>query len=141
MSHFKNLINPPKLSLPTCHCNYCFNYNFFIFHFSKHKLQATWNHIYWWCMSCSFVLAFVILCVFSVELQENRTLKPPPDTTTATTAQANTQARAGALMDHRLAWVGHHTGGFRSEPTVHPCPLRWGRLWVAHQQHTSVTTQ
>ena len=24
------------------------------------------------------------------------------------------------------AWVGHHTGGSRSKPTVHPCPLRWG---------------
>ena len=29
-------------------------------------------------------------------------------------------ARAGALMAHHPAWVGHHTG------TVHPCPLRWG---------------
>ena len=44
-------------------------------------------------------------------------------TTTTTTAQANTQARAGALMAHHPAWVGH-TGGSRSP--VHPCPLRWG---------------
>ena len=43
-----------------------------------------------------------------------------------TTAQANTQARAGALMAHHPASVGHHTGGSRSKPTVHPCPLRWG---------------
>ena len=28
---------------------------------------------------------------------------------------------AGALMAHRPAWVGHHTGGSRSTPTVHPC--------------------
>ena len=41
------------------------------------------------------------------------------------TAQANTQASAGALMAHHPAWVGHHTGGSRSKPTVHPCPLRW----------------
>ena len=30
-------------------------------------------------------------------------------------------------MAHHPAWVGHHTGGSRSKPTVHPCPLRWGR--------------
>ena len=29
-------------------------------------------------------------------------------------------------MAHHPAWVGHHTGGSRSKPTVHPCPLRWG---------------
>ena len=29
-------------------------------------------------------------------------------------------------MAHHPAWVGHHTGGFRSTPTVHPCPLRSG---------------
>ena len=28
-------------------------------------------------------------------------------------------------MAHHPAWVGHHTGGSRSKPTVHPCPLRW----------------
>ena len=31
----------------------------------------------------------------------------------------------GALMSHHPAWVGHHTGGSRSKPTVHPCPHRW----------------
>ena len=30
-------------------------------------------------------------------------------------------ARAGALMFHHPAWVEHHTGGFRSTPTVPPC--------------------
>ena len=30
----------------------------------------------------------------------------------------NTQARAGALMAHHPAWVGHHTGGSRSKPPV-----------------------
>ena len=40
-------------------------------------------------------------------------------TTTTTTAQANAQASAGALMAHP-AWVGHHTDGSRSKPTVHP---------------------
>ena len=29
-------------------------------------------------------------------------------------------------MAHHRAWVGHHTGGSGSKPTVHPCPLRWG---------------
>ena len=29
------------------------------------------------------------------------------------------QARAGALMAHHPAWVGHHTGGSRSKTTVH----------------------
>ena len=29
-------------------------------------------------------------------------------------------------MAHHPAWEGHHTGGSRSKPTVHPCPLRWG---------------
>ena len=29
-------------------------------------------------------------------------------------------------MAHHPAWVGHHTAGSRSKPTVHPCPLRWG---------------
>ena len=28
-------------------------------------------------------------------------------------------------MAHHPAWVCHHTGGSRSKPTVHPCPLRW----------------
>ena len=46
-------------------------------------------------------------------------------TTKTTTAQANTQARAGTLMAHHPVWVGHHTGGSRSKPTVHTCPLRW----------------
>ena len=32
-----------------------------------------------------------------------------------------TPARGAALMAHHLAWVGHHTGGSRSTPTVHPC--------------------
>ena len=30
-------------------------------------------------------------------------------------------ARAGALVIHRPAWVGHHTGGSRSTPTAHLC--------------------
>ena len=30
-------------------------------------------------------------------------------------------ARAGALVIHHPAWVGHHTGGSRSTPTVHRC--------------------
>ena len=50
---------------------------------------------------------------------------PQSVTTTTTTAQANTQARAGALTAHHPAWKGHHTGGSRSKPTEHPCPLRW----------------
>ena len=30
-------------------------------------------------------------------------------------------ARAGALVIHRPAWVGHRTGGSRSTPTAHLC--------------------
>ena len=51
-----------------------------------------------------------------------RRLRAPQSVmTTSTTAQANTQARAGALMAHHPAWVGHHTGGSQSKPTVHLC--------------------
>ena len=32
-----------------------------------------------------------------------------------------TPARAGAQMAHHPAWVGHHTGGSWSTPTVQPC--------------------
>ena len=35
------------------------------------------------------------------------------------------KSRAGALVTHHPAWVGHHTGGSWTTPTVHPCPLRW----------------
>ena len=66
-------------------------------------------------------------------VQEHTTTMPPSDTTTAITAQANTQARAGALLAHHPAWVGHHTGGPGLNPTALP--------WVAHQQHISVTIQ
>ena len=31
-------------------------------------------------------------------------------------------ARAGALLIHRPAWVDQHTGGSRLTPTVHRCP-------------------
>ena len=31
-------------------------------------------------------------------------------------------ARAGALLIHRPAWVDRHTGGSRLTPTVHQCP-------------------
>ena len=69
-------------------------------------------------------------------VQENRIFKAPSDTTTAITAQANTQARAGALMAHHPAWVGPN-------PTVRSCPLRWGRLWgcspTAHKCHDSMS--
>ena len=40
-------------------------------------------------------------------------------------------ARGGALAAHHLAWVGHHTGGSSSTPTVHPCLVRQGRCrWL-----------
>ena len=46
-----------------------------------------------------------------------------------------TQARAGALMAHHPAWVGH-TGGSRSTPTVHPCLVRQeGCRWLTYQKH------
>ena len=33
---------------------------------------------------------------------------------------------------HPPAWVEGHTGGSRLTPTVHPCPVQLGRLWVAY---------
>ena len=51
------------------------------------------------------------------------------------------KARAGALVTHHPAWVGHHTGGFRSTPTVHPCPLRWeGCGWLNSSIHTEAAS-
>ena len=38
-------------------------------------------------------------------------LTRPPQSKTTTQAHATTQARAGALMAHHPAWVGHLTGG------------------------------
>ena len=72
----------------------------------------------------------------------NTTAMTPSYTTTAITAEANTQARAGALMAHHPAWVGHHTCGSRSKSTVHPSPLRWrgcGCSPTAHKCHDSMS--
>ena len=33
---------------------------------------------------------------------------------------------------HHPAWMESHTGGSRLTPTVHPCPVQLGRLWVAY---------
>ena len=33
---------------------------------------------------------------------------------------------------HHPAWMEGHTGGSRLTPTVHPCPVQLGRLWVAY---------
>ena len=33
---------------------------------------------------------------------------------------------------HNPAWVKGHTGGSPLTPTVHPCPVQLGRLWVAY---------
>ena len=33
---------------------------------------------------------------------------------------------------HHTAWMESHTGGSRLTPTVHPCPVQLGRLWVAY---------
>ena len=32
---------------------------------------------------------------------------------------------------HHPVWMESHTGGSRLTPTVHPCPVQLGRLWVA----------
>ena len=48
-------------------------------------------------------------------------------------------ARAGALLIHRPAWVDQHTGGSRLTPTVRPCPkgMAVGGLSPQHKaQHT-----
>ena len=99
MSHFRNLINPSKPSLPTCHCNYCFDKKFSFF---KTQIISNLESHLLVVYDLFFLFFHLSFCVFFVELQENRTLKPPPDTTTAITAQANTQAIAGALMAHHL---------------------------------------
>ena len=78
----------------------------------------------WKC--CHEIARHRVMASFEEGCKRTGLMRPPSDTTTAITAQANTQARAGALMAHHPAWVGHHTGGSRSKPTVHPCPLRWG---------------
>ena len=50
-------------------------------------------------------------------------------------------ARAGALMAHHPAWVGHHRGGSNSTPTVHACPLRWeGCGWLNSTIHTTISS-
>ena len=51
----------------------------------------------------------------------------------ATTQCNQRKARAGALVIHHPAWVGHHTGGSGSTPTAHRCRYD-GRLWVAQHQ-------
>ena len=42
---------------------------------------------------------------------------------------------------HHLAWVKGHTGGSRLTPTVHPCPVQLGRLWVAYVLYEPNTPQ
>ena len=54
-----------------------------------------------------------------LKLQENTTIMPPSDTTTAITAQANTQCKSWG-SDGSPSYLD----GSRSKPTVHPCPLR-----------------
>ena len=40
--------------------------------------------------------------------------------------------RLALLFLHHPAWMESHTGGSRLTPTVHPCPVQLGRLWVAY---------
>ena len=54
------------------------------------------------------------------------------------TAHGCVAHRAGALVIHHPAWVGHHTGGCRSTPTIHRCRY-YGRLWVARSPTTTTT--
>ena len=69
---------------------------------------------------------------FSLYLIEYRANKYPYTTSTEHEPKQQRTARAGALMTHHPAWVGHHTVGSRSTPTVHPCRYD-GLLWVAQQ--------
>ena len=39
-------------------------------------------------------------------------------------------------LAHHPAWVGHHTVGSPSKPTVHPCPLRWGGCGLLNNSTT-----
>ena len=43
-------------------------------------------------------------------------------------------ARAGALLIHRPAWVDQHTGGSRLTPTVHLCPKGMAVCGLSPQQ-------
>ena len=76
------------------------------------------------------------------EKKKTNTYSPQSVTTTTNTAQANTQARAGALMAHRPVWVGHPTHGWVPVKTHSaPVPTSVGRLWVAPPppQHTTMS--
>ena len=61
---------------------------------------------------------------------------PQSATTTTTTAQANTQARAGALMAHHPAWWVITRVGPGQNPQYTRSHFG-GRLWVAHQLHNT----
>ena len=63
------------------------------------------------------------------------------DTTAAITAQTTRNAIAGALMAQHPAWGGSSHGWVPVEIHSTPVPILVERLWVAHHEHTSVTTQ
>ena len=42
---------------------------------------------------------------------------------------------------HHPAWMEGHTGGLRLTPTVHPCPVQLGSLWVAYVVYEPNTPQ
>ena len=47
-------------------------------------------------------------------------------------ARRPTYVRLALWFLHHPAWMESHTGGSRLTPTVHPCPVPLGRLWVAY---------
>ena len=47
-------------------------------------------------------------------------------------ARRPTYVRLALWFLHHPAWMESHTGGSRLTPTVHPCPVQLGRLWVAY---------
>ena len=66
---------------------------------------------------------------------------PPSDTTAAITAQASTQCKSWRTDGSPSCLGGSSHGCVPVETHSTPVPTSVGRLWVAHQQHTSDTTQ
>ena len=75
--------------------------------------------------------SWMLLCR-QTRLVTYRAYKYPYTTSTEHEPKQQRTARAGALMAHHPAWVGHHTDGSRSTPIVHRCRYD-ERLWVAQQ--------
>ena len=70
---------------------------------------------------CSSMFRFFILFVLLFLKKEAKTESPLSAKVGLEVGQSDCPKSA---MTHHPAWVGHHTGGSRSKPTEHPCPVR-----------------